>query len=75
MQEVTLTKGSKAVGKRIVELNIPSTVNILAIQRSDVFIAPNGSTKLMANDRLHVLAEDVQSIEQLAQSLDVKFKK
>jgi cell volume regulation protein A len=75
MQEVILTEDSKAVGKRIVELNIPSTVNILAIQRSDVFIAPNGSTKLMANDRLHVLAEDVQSVEQLAQSLDIKFKK
>lgn len=73
MQEVILTEDSKAVGKRIVELNIPATVNVLAIQRNGVFIAPIGSTKLMANDRLHVLAEDMQSIEQLSRSLDLKF--
>jgi potassium/hydrogen antiporter len=71
MQEIILGKHSKAVGKRIVELPIPPTVNILAIKRSDVFIAPNGSTKLMANDILHVLAEDKSSLQQLGRALDV----
>lgn len=71
MQQIMLPEHSKAIGKRIVEIKIPQNVNILAIRRSDVFIAPNGSTKLMANDILHVLAEDWNSLEQLADALDV----
>ena len=71
MQEIILVEGSNSIGKRIVELQIPPTVNILAIKRSDVFIAPNGSTKLMGNDILYVLAEDKLSLNLLTQALDV----
>ena len=73
MQEIILVGSSKAVGKRIVDLNIPATVNILSVKRNEVFIAPNGSTKLMANDILYVLAEDKTALEQLAAALDVSF--
>ena len=71
MQQLLLNSESAVIGKRIVELNVPPTVNILAIKRSDVFIAPNGSTKLMANDILHVLAEDQTSLQALKQALDI----
>jgi cell volume regulation protein A len=47
MQEVILTANSKSVGKRIVDLTIPPTINILAIKRAGVYISPNGSTKLL----------------------------
>ena len=70
MQEIILPEGSQAANKRIVELQIPSNVNILAIKRSGVFIAPNGSTKLMSGDILHVLAEDRNSLDILKSSLD-----
>lgn len=73
MEEIILVEESNAVGKRIVDLRIPATVNILAVKRNDVFIAPNGSTKLMANDILYVLAEDKTSLELLTKSLDVSF--
>ena len=52
---------------------MPATINILAIKRGDVYIAPNGSTKLLANDILSVLAEDKGSLEQLAKSLDIQL--
>lgn len=65
MQELILPPDSFAVGKRIVELNVPPTFAILAVKRNDVFIAPNGSTKLMAGDKLHVLAEDSESLGEL----------
>ncbi len=71
MQEIILMENSKAVGKRIVELMIPATVNILAIKRADVYIAPNGSTKLQANDILYLLAEDKRSLELLEESLAI----
>ena len=71
MQEIVLPQNSKAVGKRIVEIMIPATVNILAIKRNNIHIAPVGSTKLLANDILFVLAEDKTSLELLEQSLGV----
>jgi cell volume regulation protein A len=73
MQEIILTEGANAAGKRIVDLRIPATVNILAIKRNDVFIAPNGSTKLMENDILYILAEDKHSMELLGEALDVSL--
>lgn len=74
MQELPLPAGVAAAGKRIVELNVPASVNILAIKRGDVFISPNGSTQLMANDVLHVLAEDKESMEVLQHSLGIPLK-
>jgi len=71
MQEIILNRSASAVGKRIVDLRIPSTVNILAVKRGEYFIAPNGSTKLMANDILHVLAEDSQSLQQFFEALGI----
>ncbi|HSU28468.1 MAG TPA: potassium/proton antiporter [Chitinophagaceae bacterium] len=74
MREIRLPQSSIAVGQRIVELAIPATVTILAIKRNDVFIAPNGSTKLLANDILHVLAENKDSLVLISQTLDIKLK-
>lgn len=73
MQEILLSASSNAVGKRIVELTIPATVNILAVKRGEVYIAPNGSTKLLAGDVLSVLAEDKKALEQLSGALDVSL--
>jgi len=70
LQKIIVTESSKAVGKRIVELNIPVTVNILAIKRGSLYIVPNGSTKLTTNDILYILAEDKSSIEILGQFLE-----
>jgi cell volume regulation protein A len=71
MKQLTISEDSKSAGKRIVDLTIPATVNILAIKRTGVYIAPNGSTKVLPNDILTVLAEDKKSLELLAQALDV----
>jgi cell volume regulation protein A len=69
MKEVILEENSASVGRRIVDLAIPPTTNILAIKRKDVYLAPNGSTKLMAGDILYVLAEDEAALENLNRSL------
>jgi cell volume regulation protein A len=69
MLKIILAEDSTAAGKRIVELSIPATVTILAIKRNNVFIAPNGSTKLLAGDILHVLAENKQSLSVLGEAL------
>jgi len=69
MQEILLTKNATAAGKRIVELPVPPTVNILAVKRSGAYIAPKGSTKLLEADVLYVLAEDKGALDTLHRSL------
>lgn len=73
MTEIILTENSRSIGKRIVELNIPAMINILAVKRAGVYISPNGSTKLQTNDILYVLAEDKRSLELLGDTLDVQI--
>jgi Trk K+ transport system NAD-binding subunit len=69
MKEITLAEHTEAAGKRIVDLSLPASINILAIKRGDVYISPIGSTKLLPNDILHVLAEDKNTIEVFEQEL------
>lgn len=73
MREVILPSNSHAVEKRIVDLNIPATINILAIHRDEIYIAPHGSTKLKANDILVVLAEDERALDMLTHNLDLEI--
>lgn len=72
MEEILLPPGSAAVGKRIVTLQIPRSINILAVKRGANYIAPNGSTKLLAGDVLHILAEDRDAVEKLHQILGIQ---
>jgi cell volume regulation protein A len=72
MEEILITPGSAAAGKRIVELSTPATTNILAIKRADLYISPNGSTMLLANDILYVLAEDENALESMREVLGIK---
>jgi cell volume regulation protein A len=69
LQQLVLGENAYAIGKRIVQLAIPPTVNILAVKRGDMYIAPNGSTMLQANDVIAVLAEDKKSLDLLKQAL------
>lgn len=71
MQKFTLPEHSKIIGRRIVDIHIPPTVNILAIKRDNVYIAPNGSTRLLGNDVVYVLAEDHTALQELFDTLDM----
>lgn len=71
MQKFALPENSRIIGQRIVDVHIPPTVNILAIKRGNVYIAPNGSTKLQANDLVYVLAEDNIALKELFDTLDM----
>jgi cell volume regulation protein A len=71
MEEIRIPDDAPVIGKRIVELGTPATINILSIERAGVYIVPNGSTKLMGGDILHVLAEDENALELLSGTLGI----
>jgi potassium/hydrogen antiporter len=63
MEEIVLRPELEILGKKIVHLGIPKEVHIVTIRRGLDYIVPIGSTRLMAGDRLTVLAEDKKSMQ------------
>ena len=63
--------GSLVAGKKIVEMNIPYSVYIMAIKRDNHYIQPNGSTAILANDVLYFLADDISSLNEMLVSWDL----
>jgi len=54
--EMTVTPESRAVGKPIVELNLPKDTLIVALQRDGMNLIPQGHQVIRANDHLVVVA-------------------
>jgi len=69
---IEIPESSSVIGKQIVQLGIPRTVLISYIQRDNKYLSPTGSTILMANDKLTVLAENQDSLAKLYECLDIK---
>ncbi|MGI8600821.1 MAG: potassium/proton antiporter [Chitinophagaceae bacterium] len=70
--EIAVPDTSSIVGKRIVDLNIPYSVTIMAIKRDGHYIHPTGSTMIAGHDVLFILADDYQSLNSLFASLHHK---
>lgn len=54
--EMIIHEGSRASGKAIKDLGLPSNVLIISIERGDEVIIPEGSTKIMINDSVYIFA-------------------
>jgi trk system potassium uptake protein TrkA len=54
--EVIIHEGSHAAGMTIQKLGLPSNALIIAIERGDEVIIPEGSTIILPNDSLYVFA-------------------
>jgi potassium/hydrogen antiporter len=74
MQEIIIDTGSVVAGRKIVSLGVPKAVHIMTIQRGDKYIVPVGSTRLVAGDKLMVLAEDKRSLKEMYDVLQMKYE-
>lgn len=72
MKELLIAPGSKAIGKRIVELHFPPSIHILSIKRNGQYRQPTGSDKLLEGDHLMVLSGSDEDMEEFADILDIK---
>lgn len=55
--ELIIHEGSRAAGKAIKSLGLPPNVLIIAIERGDEVIIPEGSTVIQPNDSVYVFAK------------------
>lgn len=63
LREVLLTAGAGAIGKRIVELHLPETVQLISIRRNGVYRQPTGSDKLEAGDLLLLVLDKKENFQ------------
>jgi potassium/hydrogen antiporter len=72
--EIVVSEGSYAVGRRIVDLNLPTGALIILIHRQGEFHVPNGGTVLEVEDRMMVLV-DQESLEEVQEILQRRTQK
>lgn len=75
LQEFEILPDSKAVNKRIIDLNFPKSAFIVMIKRNEEYIRPGGSTIIEAKDSLMVLADSQEDFTKVNDSLDKLDKK
>ena len=71
IREIIIPEDNHIVGKRIVDLHIPKRAIIAMISRDDKFITPSGSTEIQPQDMLVVLTEDMQSLTEVYEALNI----
>ncbi|HRD53033.1 MAG TPA: potassium/proton antiporter [Flavobacteriales bacterium] len=69
LQEIEIRPHFSAVNKRVVDLKFPRSAFIVMIKRNDVYIRPGGSTVILPNDVLMVLADREQDFAQVHERL------
>ncbi len=74
MVEIVIDPSSKITGKKIVMLGFPKAAHIMTIKRGDKYIVPVGSTKLLAEDKLLVLAEDKETLQKVYDTLQINVQ-
>ncbi len=63
LKELTLSSSSRARGKKIVDIHLPVSFNIVAIRRNGEYFLPTGATELAENDTLLILANDKDELQ------------
>ncbi len=69
LEEIIIKQGSYAVGQKIVDLNFPENAIIAMIERNENYLTPKGSTQIEENDKLIVLTDKRQNLEEVYSSL------
>ncbi len=73
IQEIEIKPDGYAIGKKLVDLHFPQHTIIAMIKRNHKFIVPNGLTVIEPNDRLVVLSENMEGIEQVGERIKVSL--
>ncbi|MCH7413924.1 potassium/proton antiporter [Belliella sp. R4-6] len=71
MAEIDIPKGHQIVGKKILDLGFPKNAIIAMLRREGEFITPKGTTEILADDQLLVLAENELSLSDVYNTLQI----
>jgi cell volume regulation protein A len=71
MEHIMVCEGSHAVGRKIVDIDLPNTANIALIERENKYLTPSGATKIQLNDKLYVLTDKPENINEVYDALHI----
>ena len=57
LHEIAIPKGSRAAGRRLVDLKLPPGALVVLVNRDEDFVVPQGSTVLLPGDTVLLLAD------------------
>lgn len=72
MKEIEVKEDSTAVGQKIVDLKFPKSALIAMIERDENYLTPHGSTELQAHDKLVVLMDKPEVLDDVYASLGIR---
>ena len=64
MDELVIKPSDFAVGRKLVDLHLPSNVIIPMIKRKSEYIVPHGNTEIKAGDKLYILSETPEAVDE-----------
>jgi potassium/hydrogen antiporter len=70
--EIVIPENSPAAGKQIIQMALPKNTLISIILRNKKYITPSGSTTFESGDKLFVLSENKDSLNELYDALQIK---
>jgi len=71
MVEVIIPDDGFAVNKKVVDLHFPPMTIIAMIKRGKKYITPSGSTEIEAGDKLIILSETQEGLEEVYKCLKI----
>ena len=69
-KEIRIRKNSSVIGKAMFELDLPKNSIVAMIYRNKKFIIPDGQTVIYENDKLNVMAENKESLDEAMKILN-----
>lgn len=69
--ELVLTSRSLEKGKNLMDLPLPEKTLVVMVKRDDIYFVPTGKTPLHENDRLLVITESNEALEETYKALGV----
>jgi cell volume regulation protein A len=70
--ELDIPPTSSAVGKAVMNLNLPKKALIVLIHRDGKYITASGDTEIMSRDHLLVMAENKDTVSRVFEAFDIK---
>ncbi|MDP4275555.1 MAG: TrkA C-terminal domain-containing protein, partial [Bacteroidota bacterium] len=74
LTDIVIPEDSPIIGRQIVQLKFPKNATISFIQRDNSYMSATGSTVLLSNDKLFILAEDENSMADVYNCLCINKK-
>ena len=69
--EILLTDSILSNGSRLMDLGMPEKTLVIMVRRGDTFFVPTGSTQLMAGDKLLVITDNNEALEETYRKMGI----